>query len=374
LNFARGAGGGLFAAVDAHLNTVSILDNTAQGGGGGALFDGPTTLLYTSFRDNHSSGGPGGGGGYFDSTALLTDVVFSNNTHIPSAVLAAGQGPPMFNSLGGGALFGDNVELLRVSFSLNTAGHGGGAAFTDPAVLSGTTFYRNMATQGGGGAFFTDNGHLEASLFIENTSPTGGGAWLQRGLTISATRFVSNTAVVGGGLYVSGDHLPRLIANTLFAGNTTTQTSGVALHYTSATSLTVLHVTVASSSLVTGSAVYFAGSATIYLTNTLIASHTVGIERAAASVFEDYSMFAGVATPYSGGLTPGAHSFTGTAGFLNPDTSAFNLLAHSDAVDAGADAGLTLDLVGELRPIGLGFDIGAHEFDATLVWLPSILR
>jgi hypothetical protein len=54
----------------------------------------------------------------------------------------------------------------------------------------------------------------------------------------------------------------------------------------------------------------------------------------------------------------------------------FRLPARSSvAVDAGLDAGVAVDLDGQARPNGAGFDVGADEFcPPWRVYLPGVWR
>jgi hypothetical protein len=52
----------------------------------------------------------------------------------------------------------------------------------------------------------------------------------------------------------------------------------------------------------------------------------------------------------------------------------YHLTFGSDAIDAGVDAGVTVDLDGDPRPSGAGFDIGADELVIHRIYLPAILR
>ena len=50
--------------------------------------------------------------------------------------------------------------------------------------------------------------------------------------------------------------------------------------------------------------------------------------------------------------------------FINASASNFHLQPGSPAIDAGANAGVTLDLDGRVRPQGAGYDIGPYEYAA----------
>jgi hypothetical protein len=66
---------------------------------------------------------------------------------------------------------------------------------------------------------------------------------------------------------------------------------------------------------------------------------------------------------------------TGDPLFLNPDGGDYHIGEASAARDAGVPSGVTIDIDGEPRPMGLGWDIGADEFYTLLkTFLPLGLK
>jgi hypothetical protein len=51
--------------------------------------------------------------------------------------------------------------------------------------------------------------------------------------------------------------------------------------------------------------------------------------------------------------------------FVDPDSGDYHIGPGSGALDAGVDAGVYVDIDGEERPCGAGFDLGADE------WVPE---
>lgn len=130
--------------------------------------------------------------------------------------------------------------------------------------------------------------------------------------------------------------------------------------------LTLLHNTITSPTIGYGAAVVVGNTTPLsntivsaYLTNTIVASYTLGIENLFGRVNEDYTLFSGVTTPYSGTIMSGGHSITGTAAFY--DTAMYTLTAASAALDAGVNAGVSTDFQGDPRPLEAGIDIGWDE-------------
>ena len=57
--------------------------------------------------------------------------------------------------------------------------------------------------------------------------------------------------------------------------------------------------------------------------------------------------------------------------FVNPAAHDYHLQADSPAVNAGVDAGVTVDWEGDIRPQGTAPDIGANEYGIAPATAPS---
>ena len=66
---------------------------------------------------------------------------------------------------------------------------------------------------------------------------------------------------------------------------------------------------------------------------------------------------------------------TGVTEFVHPPGGNFHLSPQSDAIDVGTEAAVYLDIDGQPRPFGTGFDIGADEFiPVERFYLPLVFR
>lgn len=337
---------------------------SSHGFGGGVFAQGPLTLIDMVVRDNLITGTAGsqyGGGVYAISGTVIHNSVFFSNTA---------------RFQGGGGFFINTTVISGATFAGNraTTSNGGGAYFFSNTTLTNTTFITNASGAGGAGAMFLGGARALNSAFIGNhTNTSGGGAVFAFTAALTNTRFINNSAnASGAGAYFQNPSA-RHGVNNLFAGNTAP--AGAAIDVANATPLSLIHTTLVSPSVAGGSAVRVAGGA-VWLTNTIVASHTVGLERSGGTLTETFTLFHAVSAPYAGSVVQAGGSITGHTRFVNH--TQYHLGLTSAAVDAGVNAGVLVDYLGIDRPQGSGFDIGYYELPTASVtfrvYLPLILR
>ncbi|MFO7680099.1 MAG: PKD domain-containing protein [Chloroflexota bacterium] len=147
------------------------------------------------------------------------------------------------------------------------------------------------------------------------------------------------------------------VENTLFAGNTATL-AGEHLFLNGSATVALRHVTAVG--LGSGTAIHVVNSS-VSISNTLIASHTLGVNNLSGSVVQDYNLFFGNDTDTQGVVSGVDHNAGGNPRFIAPAQDNYHLGAGSAAIDTGVDAGILTDSDGEIRPLGAGFDIGFDE-------------
>lgn len=379
----------------AEIIASAFLSNTTQRNilGGGAVFgsESPTHITGSTFANNISTD-PGGGVRFNGAEAYLTNTTFiSNSTHQY-----------------GGGLYTEGLASVHISggaFISNSGGSGGGLVTLSPTYLTGTVFQQNQVLLFGGGAYFGGHTGLSATTFLSNTAQDGGGAYFAHwpdakdfAVDLTNSTFIGNNARQnGGGAYfyaISSQQHPAAFGslrpsanrtalsgpnaynavNLLFARNTADH-HGVALYVEDTYPLHLRHTTIAHPTLLTNTALYMQAG-TVYLTNTLLANFTRGLENAGGMVQEDYTLFSNVPQPYSGMVLSGGHSLTGTAAFVNPANDDYHLGPGSAAINAGTNAGVPTDIDGDPRPLNGGYDIGYDEARVALrkVYLPLVRK
>ncbi len=253
------------------------------------------------------------------------------------------------------------------------------AATTSPAVyITSSTVISNLILTGGrapsscGGGLRLAQVYGSASptlrdlIVTGNTAGAGAGIcmyWgaspLMMNVVITGNTSTANLNNFGSGAALNINGSPRLI-NVLVANNQDNLGRGQIEVMGGAPEF--LHNTIVGSGTVP--AFWIDPSATLFLTNTIVASHTVGINSTGA-VVEDYNLFSGNGTNRAGTFTAGAHDVYSAPAFVDPAAGNYHVRATSGAIDRGTNAGITFDMDGEVRPQGSGYDIGLDE--ATIV-------
>ncbi len=367
-NAASNYGGGLYLrSSDAAVDSNDISGNTAGFSGGGLyLYSSPATLSGNTISDNTASNSYGGGLYLDGSSALLDTNTISGN----------------FANLSGGgvSLSGSDAVISGNTIISNTAGFGcaggcfGGGLHLDQSnatiienVVSGNVLLDPLGWGAGAGLWFSD-ATLDGNLISGNWGNwVGGGLSLyQSDAALGENRIVSNTARYGGGLYA--EHSSPTLINTIVADNQASG-AGSGLYLAGAGLVHLSHSTIARNTGGDGSGVY--AGAMVWLTNTILVSHTVGIyvEGGDTATLEatlwgsgEWANNTDWAGP--GTILTGTVNLWGDPAFVDPDAGDYHIGPGSAAIDSGIDAGVTTDIDGEPRPMGAGYDIGADEMFA----------
>jgi hypothetical protein len=157
----------------------------------------------------------------------------------------------------------------------------------------------------------------------------------------------------GAGLNINGS--PRLL-NVLVANNQDNTGRGQIEVMSGSTQ--VVHGTIVGNGSVPGLLVD--AGATVYVTNTIVTSHTIGINSTGLT-YQNYNLFSGNSTDWSGLVAGSAGTVFADPGFVNPAAGNYHLVSTSRAIDRGSNAGVAHDFDGDARPLGALYDIGFDE-------------
>jgi len=338
----------------------SFSGNDAGGGvlvdQAGAVISGCTIVDNAVGPASTSGSGSGGGVCFVQSAGQLVGNVIVSNT-----------------ARWGGGVRGDVADFTMSGNQVlsNTGYYGGGVYLTSGSPLVEENEVRgNEARYGGGLALVGCPGTVAGNRLRANSGWfRGGGVYVSTGLpaTIEGNLIAGNdTNYRGGGLYIERND--AILTNNVIVDNVlnTSFYEGPGV-WIGAASPVFLHTTIAGNTGHDGSGVYVTDLAgqpsTVYLTNTILVSQTVGITVATGSTNTavlNGVLWHGNGTDYGG---PGTISVTGEisgAPAFAPD--GYHLAGGSAALGQGGAAGVVSDIDGEPRPAS-GPDLGADELN-----------
>jgi uncharacterized repeat protein (TIGR01451 family) len=388
---------------DATLNGNAIMSNTAQQGGGLYTYFGSPTVSENTIAGNTAQW-YGGGVKLATGENVNGNTVFSRNL-IGHNTAYDGGGMHLLTSYGQNS----NTILSKNIILSNTASHDGGGVYLEQSdvTLNGNTISSNTAQQRGGGLYLDRSpATLNGNTISGNTASSGGGIYLYRhtDTMLNGNFVIGNTAQgIGGGLVVDNAYvwvIGPTIASNVISGNTADIGGGVSVGlcapmftnnlvvdneatnrgsglYFYGTKPLLLHTTIARNSGGEGSGIYATGSgtySTVYLTNTIIVSQAIGVYADNPFIVTPGDVIKMEGTLWGSGIgannldwggegtiLTGTVNIWGDPAFVDPDAGDYHIGPGSAAIDTGVDAGVTVDIDGESRPVGEGYDIGADE-------------
>ncbi len=358
-------GGGIYVGINSDGTSIignNISSNIGEDGGGGIYVDqSNVTISANTINSNtiSSTGFVEHGGGIFISANAYT---ITQNT------ISYNMNNSDFTGVGGGVYVGYNSNGLfsKNMFVGNEAFRNGGGVYIESGgIISANHFISNTSDEYGGGLYIGSDSYIFGNHFETNSSHFGGGMFNAGSNTIENNVFTNNTAYLGGGLAVTAGE--NFIINNLIIQNEATVSGAGLLLFESTGHL--IHNTLAQN--VGGNAGLTIGggfpSASAYITDTIIVSHTVGIF-VGGSFFQDSAFLEatlwGNETNWAGPgiITTGTINFYGDPAFIDTANSDYHIGPNSIAIDSGINANISTDIDGDMRPVGAGFDIGADEF------------
>jgi len=348
----------------------------------GVLVFGNSTVTLERLTITRGQNGNGGGieanlaGGL---TLTLIDMVISKNVSTGS----------------GGGLFvvGGPTVMSRTQVLDNTAGEDGGGFYGLRLIATNSSVNRNTAGRNAGGIDVL-YASIENAQIANNTasSGVGGGMYFDQAqiggtLTMTRTRMLDNHAGGRGGALYLGSMSRTHIAWSLLANNQASDGDAFVVDPSSLapSNISLTNVTVASASLSPHAAIQLSsGPMSLNLTNTVVTSHTIGIERvSSANLSGNYNAFFNNGTNQvvdgSSMALPFTHLLTTDPQFDEPGAGNFHLRNTSPLRDAGNPSLSYVnqqDLDGTQVPIGLRTDIGAYEYilRSHRIYLPLCIR
>ncbi len=401
------AGGATIYQCNATVADNTFEENRSQGWGGGLDATwGDLLLTGNTFRQNVASASSGGGGFYGGGIHAghiytITDNLFQGN-------IASRDG----SSTGGGVriIAGTAGDLGFIVFSRNrllnnvasdgptgtNGGRGGGAHISGPALVSQNLFQNNWGcTEPPSGGY--EYGGYGGALYL-----TGAGQGEAAAIQVEGNRFLDNRAArdagttisqqaLGGAMYVAPYDTVVTMTNNIFAGNVYCEDctgyeetvewyrggGAVAIegspYGSTPDALAYLYHNTFVDNQSTAVRVSFAAAVT--MSHNIFSGHTTDVSNVRIYDYvcptstADYTLWwsgknvvvRDVGSPQcSPPLT--TNDFVGDPAFSDVSQDDYHLTSGSAAIDRGPGVGVTTDIDGNPRPIGVGYDLGADEY------------
>lgn len=357
----RGGAIYLYNSKMAKIENAHFEKNEAQSTGGAAYMEGGSLdVINTYFAENNA----GDGGGFYwlatipDSTLEITGetILFENNAQRGGGLFASGKviidGTSITDNKAekeGGGIYlrdGEDSQISRVNFVRNQAGSFGGGlvSYRSEALVNGSIFSTNNAGITGGAMFVNGTVNLNGNLFASNEGASGGGVALVLPNDISQTQLISNNIWDGNqgnradDLYLYGDEesaQSTVITQNTFSGRR--PGGGTAIKIDRPLS-------------------------TVHASNNVFYGYNNGLEIVRAIAKSDHNLYFEIVENEEVGVDQSAGNITADPMFTDYENHVYLPSEGSPAVDAGIEVPqVTTDFEGQIRPQGLGYDIGAFE-------------
>ena len=371
----------------------------------GVMIAGPAAVTLDGLSVKKGFAEIGGAGLYSQNADLvLRHVIFDSNA-VTKTTYTYGGGAWVW----GGSLLVDGCTFLNNTAASVKASYGGGIVIseTTSAQVQNSTFNQNYTWWGSAITFFGEpgaysdltlqnndfqnqsagyvgevyvkdaNAHVERNLISGAHSSNDYGAIAFFNSKVDLSR---NTITNNWGGRISAVTLssvdPFTLTNNIIGGNTSAydwlKNPAVSVRDSSGK---FLNNTIADNHGAYG--VLVDGSSLASFTNTILVSNTVAISVSTAStaslnatLWGGGEWANGMNYGGDGSIDIGTLNYFADPGFVNPVSRDYHIGQGSGAIDQGVDDGVLVDIDGDPRPQGAGYDIGADEYSGWKVFLP----
>ncbi|MEM7114487.1 MAG: choice-of-anchor Q domain-containing protein [Chloroflexota bacterium] len=348
-NYAEHGGGGLDAShskID--IENTLFINNEAGFSGGGLEVSHSELHLSNSFIGNNLAAEYGGGVDASHSTVeIVTTAVMENESG---------------HNSGGLDLSHSEITIVKSEISNNIAAwRGGGLTITHSGFqVNDSTIANNLSERRGGGTVVQHSkGELNHTNITANlTTNDGGGLFAQHStVAMDNSQFHGNLAAKGGGAYL------QFVSGRMFNGlwlNNSASEAGSALYVKNSSTeneaIDLRHLTLIGNNEATE--LIYTDHANFQLVNSIMMESGIGIEGDGnGQTAVSHTLFYAVPTETVGPVNPINNLTTST----NPLDATYHPTPWSPAIDYGLDVQVIEDIVGNPRPQGSGFDLGAYE-------------
>ena len=320
---------------------------------------------------------------------LSVDPALGATIHVPGdlptiqgAILDAGEGDLVLVAPG---TYVESLDFLGKGITLRSEGGADATVIngdnevpvvtfanqeTDAAVIDGFTIRNGRGASveylpglwyhGGGGVFvLTSTPTITNCAIVANAAGSNGGGIAcvyEAHATITNCTIAGNGAIRGGGIDCYDDSSP-LIENCIITDNDSTCgcSGGGAIHFYGSSPV-IRHCTITGNRAVGNGGAFYIRSSSPTVTNCILWGDSANTSPEVHVISGDPTItYSDIAFGYVGEGNIDVDPF-----FIAPGD--FHLEARSPCIDAGTDAGSVVDMDGDGRPWGGGFDMGADEY------------
>ena len=360
----------------------NITSNSSYRGGGINIFNGTIIISGNTISNNSITWGCGAGISFGNGSINISNNNINDNFTQSSGAgicLLAGSGIINNNTInnnstgtynGGGIFVGaSNYEIKNNTISnnrANTFGLGGGIYIDVPGqgtIITGNQFTGNYASSYRGGAGIYIGSHQTSvtgnSFFENSTDGMGGGilAYYASSTIIDGNILMQNYAKTHGSAIGMFDAIDTQGQNNIIAQNTGAME---AVYISGIINVTMNNWTIANN----GNYGIVNDRATVNIKNSIFSGHSAG-GLYGSGITSTNSLFFQNALRCSGGAVCN-NNIIGDPKYFDPVNGDFHITASSAAMNSGVSAGVIVDIDGESRPFGLGYDVGADEMSILL--------
>jgi len=332
-----------------------------------------------------------GGGAYVEGGSIsVRGCTFKENT---ASATKSAKG-------GGLAIFNTSAASVENSlFEDNVAWNSSGLHFVNdsasyvPLTLCDCIFHHNgwplmgsSAMSGYAGAIDVSGAEacIEGNTFSKNRSANNYGAIciFDSDLLFARNTISGNHSYRTSGIDIKSSPNPIIINNVIADNDSSNSKTGYpAIMVQSSTGGQLLHNTIGRNIGAYGIQLLDSASAT--LTDNILVGHTtaLSVDSGSSATMEATLWGSGdwandTDWAGTGTIDTGTIEIWANPNFIDPDSGDYHIAPGSPAINAGVDAGITIDIDEDARPFGSGFDIGADENDIVVLSpvLPLLLE